>query len=190
MTSAPKLFVDDQQAGTIQGYRPRYFTVPGKAGTYRLESTDTTGRTLPRRVTTTTSFASTPPAGTPRGYTCSSGTLCAFQPALQFAYDLPLDLLNRAASGKRFTFELRAGAHSTLRRAPEVKRVAVEYSVDDGVTWQPARRVISRGDGRYRVEVKHPALADTSGYVSLRVTASDQAGGSATQTIERAYGLT
>ncbi|MGR6919921.1 S8 family peptidase [[Actinomadura] parvosata] len=190
VTSAPKLFVDDQGAATIQGYRPRYFTVPGRAGTYRLESTDTTGRILSRRVTTTTSFASTPPAGTPRGYTCSSGKECAFQPALQFAYDLPLDLLNRAASGKHFAFELRAGAHSTLRRAPEVKRVAVEYSVDDGATWRPAKRVTSRGDGRYRVEVTHPALADTSGYVSLRVTASDEAGGSATQTIERAYGLT
>ncbi|AQZ62277.1 hypothetical protein BKM31_13110 [[Actinomadura] parvosata subsp. kistnae] len=189
VTSAPKLFVDGQEAAAIQGYRPRYFTVPGKAGTYRLESTDTTGRVLSRRVSTTRSFASTPPTGTPRGYTCSSGTSCAFQPALQFAYDLPLDLLNRAASGKHFTFELRAGAHSTLRRAPEVKRVTVEYSVDDGATWRPAKRVIDRGDGRYRVEVTHPALADTSGYVSLRVTASDEAGGSATQTIERAYGL-
>ncbi|WP_345569687.1 S8 family serine peptidase [Nonomuraea rosea] len=188
VTSAPRLFAGEQEVA-VQGRRPRSFTVPGAAGPYRLESVDTTGRTLSKQVATTWQFASTPPSGTPAGYSCSFGTSCAFQPAVQVAYDLPLDLLNRAAAGKTFAFDLRAGAHSAIRRAPEAERVKVEFSVDDGTTWRAADRVRKRGDGRFRVEIVHPALAQTSGFVSLRVTASDKAGGSVTQTINRAYAL-
>jgi hypothetical protein len=39
------------------------------------------------------------------------------------------------------------------------------------------------------VRVLHPALAATSGFVSLRVNAEDKAGGTVTQTVDRAYGL-
>ncbi|WP_157549521.1 S8 family peptidase [Nonomuraea candida] len=188
VTSAPVLTVGDLRP-PVQGRRPRWFAVPDGSGTYRLETVDTTGRALSRKVSTTTSFASSPPSGPPRGHTCTFGPPCAVQPAIQLAYDLPLDLLNRAAAGRPFAFDLRAGAHSTVRRAPEVNRVEVEFSVDDGASWQQVRRVTKRGDGRHRVELTHPALAGTSGFVSLRVTASDRAGGSVTQTIERAYGL-
>ncbi|MEV1172061.1 S8 family serine peptidase [Nonomuraea sp. NPDC049784] len=190
VTSKPRLFVGGQEVAA-QGWRPRYFTVPGASGAYRVEAVDTPGRTLSRTVTTTSQFTSSPPpsSGAPRGYSCSFGAGCAFQPAVLIRYDLPLDLLNRAPAGEAFTFDLRAGAHSSVRRAPVVDRVRVEYSVDDGVTWQDATRVKKRGDGRFRVEVAHPALAQTSGFVSLRVTASDTAGGSTTQTINRAYAL-
>ncbi|MGW4796547.1 S8 family serine peptidase [Nonomuraea sp. NPDC004297] len=189
MTSAPRLFVGDQEAA-VQGRRPRSFTVPEGKGAYRLETVDTTGRILSAKVTTSTSFASpSGPSGTPRGYTCSFGTSCAFQPAAQITYDLPLDLLNRAAAGKPFAFELRAGAHSAASRAPDVRRITVEYSVNDSAAWQPAGRVTKHGKDRYRVELSHPPLAQTGGYVSLRVTATDGAGGSTTQTVERAYGL-
>ncbi|MFC5835692.1 S8 family serine peptidase [Nonomuraea insulae] len=189
MTSTPRLFVGDQEPA-VQGRRPRSFTVPAQAGPYRLESVDTTGRPLSRTVTTTSTFTSTPPsAEPPRGYICTFSTTCAFQPALQLTYDLPLDLLNLAPSGKPFTFALEAGTHSSIHRPPTVKRLEVQYSVDDGTSWHPANRVRKHGNGRYRVELTHPALARTTGYVSLRITASDSAGGSLTQTIDRAYGL-
>ncbi|QFY11769.1 S8 family serine peptidase [Nonomuraea phyllanthi] len=190
ITSAPRLFVDGQELAA-QGRRPRSFTVPGESGDYRLEAVDTSGRPLSGKVTTTSSFTSTgaPSSGAPRGYTCSFGGGCAFQPAVQLRYDLPLDLLNRAPAGRDFAFEVRAGAHSGVRGAPSVKRVTVEYSVDDGATWQEAGRVRRHGDGRFRVELRHPALAQTSGFVSLRVTASDRSGASTTQTIDRAYAL-
>ncbi|MFC4006310.1 S8 family serine peptidase [Nonomuraea purpurea] len=188
-TSAPRLFVEEQEV-PVQGRLPRSFTVPGTAGTYRLEAVDTTDRALSRKVTTTTRFpSSAPSSGAPRGYTCTFGTGCSFQPAVQVTYDLPLDLLNRAAAGSPFAFDLRAAAHSATRRAPSVNRVKVEYSVDDGANWSEASRVKKRGDGRFRVELSHPALGQTSGFVSLRVTASDSAGGSVTQTIDRAYAL-
>ncbi|MFG6196733.1 S8 family peptidase [Nonomuraea sp. JJY05] len=190
VTSAPRLLVGDQELSP-QGWRPRSFTVPAGPGSYRVEAADTSGRTLSGKVTTTARFASSPPpsSGAPRGYSCSSGAGCAFQPAVQVTYDLPLDLLNRAPAGTPFAFDLHAGAHSAVRRAPAVNRVTVEFSVDDGTTWRAAARVKKRGDGRFRVELTHPALAQTSGFVSLRVTASDTAGGSTTQTIDRAYAL-
>ncbi|MFI7641831.1 S8 family peptidase [Nonomuraea sp. NPDC049400] len=190
VTSKPRLLAGGQEVAA-QGWRPRYFPVPGTAGPYRVEAVDTPGRSLSRTVTTTAQFASSPPpsSGAPRGYSCSFGAGCAFQPAIQLRYDLPLDLLNRAPAGESFAFDLWAGAHSAVRRAPVVDRVRVEYSVDDGTTWQAATRVKKRGDGRFRVEVAHPALAQISGFVSLRVTASDTAGGSTTQTIDRAYAL-
>ncbi|MGW0805036.1 S8 family peptidase [Nonomuraea sp. NPDC002799] len=189
VTSAPRLFAGDQEL-PVKGRAPRSFTVPAAAGPYRLEEVDTTDRALSRKVTTSSRFASTPPSpGAPRGYSCTFGTACAFQPAIQITYDLPLDLLNRAASGTAFAFDLRARPHSGVRRAPEVGRAKVEYSTDDGVTWREAAKVKKRGDGRFRVELTHPALAQTSGFVSLRVTTSDTAGGSVTQTIDRAYAL-
>ncbi|MFF4617621.1 S8 family peptidase [Nonomuraea jabiensis] len=190
VTSAPRLFAADQQLAP-QGWRPRFFTVPGGPGAYRVEAVDTSGRTLSGKVTTTARFASSPPpsSGAPRGYACSFGAGCAFQPAVQVTYDLPLDLLNRAPAGEPFAFDLYAGVHSAVRRAPAVNRVTVEFSVDDGTTWRAATRVRKRGDGRFRVELAHPALARTSGFVSLRVTASDTAGGSTTQTVNRAYAL-
>ncbi|MEV0237332.1 S8 family serine peptidase [Nonomuraea sp. NPDC050786] len=190
VTSKPRLSVGGQEVAA-QGWRPRYFPVPAPGGAYRLEAVDTPDRALSRTVSTTSQFTSSAPpsSGAPRGYSCSFGAGCAFQPAIQLRYDLPLDVLNRAPAGQSFAFDLRAGAHSAVRRAPVVNRVRVEYSVDDGVTWHDATRVKKRGDGRFRVEVAHPALAQTSGFVSLRVTASDTAGGSTTQTIDRAYAL-
>ncbi|MBN6055262.1 S8 family serine peptidase, partial [Nonomuraea sp. RK-328] len=172
-----------------EGWRPRSFAVPGDATGYRLSAVDTGDRTLSRQVTTDSRFTASPPSGTPGGYSCSFGPACAVQPALQLRYDLPLDLLNRAPVGRAFTFELRAAAHSTVRRAPAVRAVRVEYSVDDGATWRDASRVRRRAGGRFEVEVVHPPRPSTSGYVSLRVTASDTAGGSTAQTIDRAYAL-
>ncbi|MFI7699298.1 S8 family serine peptidase [Nonomuraea sp. NPDC049480] len=188
-TSAPRLFAGDQEVA-VQGRRPRSFPVPGAAGPYRLEAVETTERALSRKVTTASRFTSSPPpsSGSPRGYACTFGPGCAFQPAIQLAYDLPLDALNRAAAGTRFAFELRAGAHAAVRRAPAVNRVKVEYSVDDGATWREASRVRPWGGGRFQVQLMHPP-AGSGEYVSLRVTASDTAGGSVTQTIDRAYGL-
>nr|SBO99584.1 peptidase S8 and S53, subtilisin, kexin, sedolisin [Nonomuraea gerenzanensis] len=187
-TSAPRLFVGEREVAA-QGRYPRSFVVPEGAGAYRLEAVDTPGRPLAGKVTTSTSFTSSPPSRAPRGYTCTFGTTCAFQPAVQITYDLPLDLLNRAPAGRPFTFDLLAAPHSGVRRGADVKRVQVEYSVDDGVTWHPSRRVTKRGDGRFRAEVDHPPLAQTSGYVTLRVTAGNGAGNSTTQTIHRAYAL-
>ncbi|MEO3869962.1 S8 family serine peptidase [Nonomuraea sp. B12E4] len=188
-SSTPVLSVDGAPVPP-NGRSLQTFTVPADGKDYRLDTVDHRQRPLSPQVVTSSRFTSAPPSsGTPEGYACSFGPPCAFQPALQVTYDLPLDLLNRARAGHRFAFDLRAAPHSGLRRAPEVRDLRVEYSVDDGTTWRAASRVKRQGEGRFQAEVSHPPLDRTSGYVSLRVTATDTEGGSVTQTVTRAYAL-
>jgi hypothetical protein len=187
VSSTPKLTVGGQQLAA-QGWRPHYFTVPGGTAQYQLDAVDTSGRTLSSRVTTSSRFTSAPPSGTPAGYACSFGPACAVQAATLLTYDLPLDLLNRAFAGQTFDFEVRAAAHSSLSGAPTVTWAAVEWSVDDGATWRSAG-VTKQANGRFRAQLTHPPLAQTNGYVSLRVTAWDDKGGTTAQTINRAYAL-
>ncbi|NUO97326.1 MAG: S8 family serine peptidase, partial [Nonomuraea sp.] len=182
-----RLFVGEREV-PVQGRYPRSFTVPAGALDYRLESVDTSDRPLSPQVTTSSRFHATPLPESAGPQVCAFGTTCEVQQAILLGYEVPLDLLNRAEAGRSFAFEVRAGAHSSIRRAPEVKGLDVEYSADDGATWKPAR-VRPHAKGRFQVTVVHPALADTNGFVSLRVTASDTAGGSVTQTVKRAYAL-
>ncbi len=67
--------------------------------------------------------------------------------------------------------------------AAKVKSVTVEYSTDDGVTWKRAATV-GRG-GKWTALVCNPS----SGYVSLRTTATDSAGDTHTSSVHRAYGI-
>ncbi|MEV6155790.1 S8 family serine peptidase [Nonomuraea sp. NPDC052129] len=187
VSSAPRLVAGGTEI-PVQGWGPRSFTVPAGPSAYRLDTVDTTYRTLSPKVTSGWRFTSTgAPSGKPRDHTCSFGPACAFQPALVLRYDLPVDLLNRASSGRPFTFELTA--RPAARSASEARSARVEYSVDDGTTWRQAENVRKLGDGRFRVRILHPALAATSGFVSLRVNAEDKTGGRVTQTVDRAYGL-
>jgi hypothetical protein len=61
-------------------------------------------------------------------------------------------------------------------------------SYDDGETWRSVTLESSGGD-RSTGTIKHPALSETSGWVSLRAQVSDSIGGSLTQTAIRAYEL-
>ncbi|HZM77979.1 MAG TPA: S8 family serine peptidase [Candidatus Limnocylindrales bacterium] len=63
-----------------------------------------------------------------------------------------------------------------------INTITVQYSTDDGATWQNAT-VTGSGPNR-TATVTNPG---TSGYVSLRATATDWAGNSVTQTTIRAY---
>ena len=57
-------------------------------------------------------------------------------------------------------------------------------SYNDGQTWQPAT-VSSSGGGNFRISFTSPGGVDPT----LRVSATDAAGGSITETITRAYGV-
>ncbi|WP_240779674.1 S8 family peptidase [Nonomuraea zeae] len=187
LESSPRLFGGSREF-PVQGRYPRSFIVPGGDLDYRLESVDISGRTLSPEVSTSSRFHSTQTPNTSSGHVCAFGTSCQVQPAIRLTYELPLDLLNRAKAQRPFALEVRAGAHSSIRQAPEVKRLKVEYSADDGSTWQQAH-VSMNGKGRFAVKLLHPALKESTGFISLRVTASDTAGGSVTQTVKRAYTL-
>ncbi|MCO8272796.1 S8 family serine peptidase [Actinoplanes sp. TRM 88003] len=88
-------------------------------------------------------------------------------PLLQIGYDAPV-----TATG--VTTKL---PHLLGVEVPNARKVRVETSADEGKTWKTALTIGST--------VIVPA---GKGTVSLRVTASDQAGNSVTQTVIRAYG--
>ena len=93
---------------------------------------------------------------------------------------LPLD--GRAPAGAQ-QVELTAG-HIQLARSAGVTGATAQVSYNDGHTFRPATVTPSRG-GRFLVSFTAPAGVD----VMLRVSATDAAGGSITETIVRAYGV-
>jgi hypothetical protein len=72
--------------------------------------------------------------------------------------------------------------HLQLASAPHITGVRAQVSFNGGVSWQPAS-VTRPGGGQFRAAFAGPAGA----FVALRVTATDAAGGSITETILRAY---
>jgi subtilisin family serine protease len=115
---------------------------------------------------------------------------CAALPLIMLGYDLPLGLDNSARADRSFDFVVRTGRAKGYRGPAEVAGMRVMASYDDGASWRPAatERNRHRG-GEFRVELRHPRLSATNGYVTLRVDAWDNAGNRTVQTIERAYKL-
>jgi len=62
--------------------------------------------------------------------------------------------------------------------------VKVETSIDDGATWKTAT-IKAKTGGHYDVVVANPK----TGYVSLKVSASDADGSKVEQTLTRAYAV-
>lgn len=108
-------------------------------------------------------------------------------PLLQLDYDVATDLQGSAPDSGSFAFGVSA-RHQDGLTGRSVKGMEVSVSYDDGGHWRAAK-ASARGDGAYRVQVTHPSTARTSGYVTLRVRAWDDAGNEVTQEIERAYAL-
>jgi subtilisin family serine protease len=168
---------------------------------YRLEMESTQpgvprARTLAPRVVTAWTFPSSRPAdgAKPEGYRCPVTDLdagCAFQPLLQLDYQLELDLLNRAPAGQAHQFQVGVAPHSGtgLRLGPAFPQLELAYSTDGGASWTEATVQPDRDAGVFLVTVEHPPLADTDGYVWLRVNAWEWDGNRVEQTIERAYAL-
>jgi hypothetical protein len=70
------------------------------------------------------------------------------------------------------------------RGDPLMATAIAKVSVNGGHTWRPAT-VTAQGGGRFRIAF----LAPAGSFVTLRVHATDAAGGSVTETIQRAYGI-
>jgi subtilisin family serine protease len=146
---------------------------------------------LTPRIDTVATFFSGPPARTvPPGYGClKSWAKCAYQPVIQVDYQLGLDLLNQAPAGRTHAFDVVAGHHEGAESAGKITEFRLWYSTNDGTSWQRAQ-MVAKGDGRYTVQIAHPALNETNGFVSLRAEVWDSAGNRMNQTMRRAYALT
>ncbi|WP_328884844.1 hypothetical protein [Streptomyces sp. NBC_00316] len=69
--------------------------------------------------------------------------------------------------------------------APRGVRLKVETSYDDGKSWTEATTV--RKASGFTATVERPSRVHGDTYVTLRVTATDAAGNSVQQTVDRAY---
>ena len=106
---------------------------------------------------------------------------CAVQPMMTLEYQVQgLGLRGIAPAGPQ-VLSFTAG-HLQLSRASAVTGATAAVSFDGGAHWQPAT-VTSQGAGQFRAAFTAPPGA----LVTLRVTARDAAGGSISDTIQRAY---
>ncbi|MGW1411215.1 S8 family peptidase [Streptomyces sp. NPDC002403] len=187
-TGADTPYPDETRAvlrrdGEILAEGPRAwgaFPAGGDDGRYRLDldvkRTSPEG-TLSRATSTRWSFTAPRPAEGKE----------SLIPLLQLDYDVATDLQGSAPDSGSFAFGVSA-RHQDGLTGRSVKGMEVSVSYDDGGHWRAAT-TSARGDGAYRVRVTHPSTARTSGYVTLRVRAWDDAGNEVTQEIERAYAL-
>ncbi|MFE9653584.1 S8 family serine peptidase [Micromonospora sp. NPDC006431] len=176
-----KLYAGSQLLKEIDAAPIGTFPALADPATYRLEFTGKRSTAWSRYATetnTTWTFASRRPAEGKQER----------PPLLQVDYNLALDQYNRANDRRAYTFTLNVG-HVPGATGPAIGSVAAWASYDDGGTWTKVD-LVSLNNGTVRAIVHHPAVANTSGAVSLRVKATDVAGNSIDQTLIRAYGLT
>ena len=108
---------------------------------------------------------------------------CAVQPMMTVDYNVQgLQPDGRRPAGPQ-VIDLSFG-HLQLAPAASVTGASAQFSYNDGQTWQAAT-VTPLGGGRFRMAFTAPAGVD----VTLRVHATDAAGGAITETILRAYGV-
>ncbi len=108
---------------------------------------------------------------------------CAVQPLLTLSYLVHgMSLAGLAAPGAQ-QVDISVG-HLQLAPTSPVTRATAQYSLNDGRSWRSAS-VTTAGSSQVQIDFDAPAGTD----VSLRVTATDAAGSSITETIDRAYGI-
>lgn len=98
-------------------------------------------------------------------------------PLLSVRAEPPVDITNRAPSGP-VTIPLTV---SRQDGPATVSTLALEFSTDDGATWQ--QTTVSRNGDRWQAQVTDPA----DGFVSLRTKATDTDGNTVALTVIRAY---
>jgi hypothetical protein len=167
-TSRITLFRDGKLVATsdIPGFG--LFTVPPEPAPYRLETelTDRTGVDFSRTVRVEWTFQSGP-----------TGTGQVPLPLSVVRFTPSLSAQGAAPAGRAFAVPVSVQAQAGSTAAPN-RALTVQVSFDDGQSW----RSVAVRDGH--VVVKHPS---GNGFVSLRATATDQAGNTVDQTVIRAY---
>ena len=150
------------------GSRP----MPAGPATFRLTRTvelQPGALPLSTRVESSWTFTAIPPP---------TGRPAVTVPVVDAAVHLPVDAANRVPAGAPLVLD------GSMTRGATVH---VALSTDDGATWTPLD-VRRHGTDAWRATVP-PDLLVSGGLVSLRVEASDGAGGLMTQTILRACGV-
>ncbi|MEV7077918.1 S8 family peptidase [Streptomyces sp. NPDC093516] len=152
------------------------FTLPAAPGTYRLVVTGNRSSVLSTKVRSEWTFTSGP----------TEGTVPTASDLLDLGLDLPLDENTTAPAGRPLTGSVTVRHQPGASGTSPVRKVTVDVSYDEGVTWSPAS-VKTAGEGVWTLVI--PAGGRSGGYVTLRASAAVTAGDMVRQTVTRAYGL-
>jgi subtilisin family serine protease len=177
-TYSMKLTRDGTEVGSAN-YWYGFFRIP--SGTAKYEAVLEASRSLPgwgfaTRSTTTWRFQA--------GGSTASHTPISMP---QVTYDVDAGLDNRVKP--RVPQTMTVNARSWLAGGDDVVDVKVWASYDDGRTWTALTLTPTDTAGTYTAPFTTPTAADSSGYVSLRATATDASGHQVDQTVERAFGI-
>ncbi|MEU4098231.1 S8 family serine peptidase [Streptomyces sp. NPDC026673] len=173
---AAALYRDGEKVGEGAGAWADFHVPAGKAD-YRLDLT------TERKTEYWQTGTRTATSWTFRSDTAAEKTLL---PLLQVDYGVPADLWNTVGGGKRHDLDLTV-RHQDGLAAPTGVKLRVEASFDGGTTWQGRVGVKDRGHNWFTATIERPGDRRQGAYVTLRVTASDKAGNTVRQTVERAY---
>ncbi|MGW1887186.1 S8 family serine peptidase [Streptomyces sp. NPDC001970] len=175
-TNAAELYRNGQQIARSDNGAWGNFEVPAGNAAYRLDLTTA-------RVSDDWHFGTS--AST--SWTFHSDTTAAPEklPLLQVDYAVPVDAQNAVGSARRHNLGLSVRMQDGMA-APRGVTLKVETSYDDGKTWTTARTA-GKGSGQFTATVERPSSVRGDAYVTLRVTATDAAGNSVRQTVNRAY---
>jgi hypothetical protein len=111
----------------------------------------------------------------------------------------PFDDFGRAPERMLFPLDIRVVPQHGAPAAT-IRDVTVEVSEDDGVTWRPACLLVKAGGGgeaggdgeaggRWLALVRHNSVSAGTGFISLRLAATDDADNTVRTTVIRAYRL-
>ncbi|MDT7845665.1 S8 family serine peptidase [Streptomyces justiciae] len=175
-TAEAVLYRDGEQVFSSQHGMWGDVEVPGGAADYRLDL-----RTS--RTSDDWRFGT----GTRTSWTFSSATETEETelPLLQVDYAVPVDAGNAVGPQRRHTVGIGVRMQDGMA-APRGVSVRLETSYDDGRTWTRARTT-RVSTGGFTATVERPSRVHGDAAVTLRVTATDAAGNSVRQTIDRAY---
>ncbi|MBO4204403.1 hypothetical protein [Micromonospora echinofusca] len=164
------------------------YDLPAEPARYTFEAETNGGRTV-------WEYTSARPSGTdvPELQPCMGEALgadgdCRPEPLIFLRYDLGLGLDDTARAGGTHRITVTGYYQERLSAPPEVTTMRVEVSFDGGGTWQP---VTTRAAGRntFTATLTHPHRDRAVDGVGLRVSATDSAGNTVTQTLPTAYTL-
>lgn len=166
-----------------------------ESATYRFEVDRTResgpGTSHSSQVNTAFTYESHAPKG-PESPECAkaetTAEACSVPTMIFIGYDAPVSLTNQAPADRQFSFELSTPRPYGYVGDAKIAGATVSVSYDDGETWTEAKVKLG-GDGVSKVSYRHPKLAETNGFASLKVEVWDDAGSRTTETITRAYGL-
>ncbi|MEV6029275.1 S8 family peptidase [Streptomyces sp. NPDC052036] len=176
-TSKAVLYRNGEQISTSDDGAWGNFEVPAGNAEYRLDLTTA-------RVSADWRYATgTHTSWTFRSDTAAEATLL---PLLQLDYDVPVDAHNAVGPARTHALGLTVRMQDGMA-APRGATLKVEASYDDGKSWTTARAARHGGGGQFTATVERPSSVHGDAYVTLRVTATDAAGNSVQQTVNRAY---